>query len=189
MMLDNRSDLFKIEFFKGFIPDEIKERWNPYLQRLPHPIRDVSDLIHWSIQSMNLPSISYDVVLQKKSGWETPHQKGWEQTYRSSKSEMMLFDKNLQITFKLTDGAVNYFVLMETFWWWYDFENTSLYTKDLLFKLFDVDGINTMTYVFKDILFRGIGELSLSYSDNVPQFKTFTIDLTYNEMQTQIQKI
>jgi hypothetical protein len=62
MILQNRNDLFKIELPRVFIPTDIKERYSPYVFRMPTPVQDISDLVNYSIQSITIPNFNFSPV-------------------------------------------------------------------------------------------------------------------------------
>ena len=51
MFLNSRSDLFKVEFPRTFIPKAIKDKYAQYVFRMPTMINDVTDLINYTIQT------------------------------------------------------------------------------------------------------------------------------------------
>ena len=58
MFLNARSDLFKVEFPRTFIPKSLKEKYDPYVFRMPTMINDVTDLINYTIPSYNISDCS-----------------------------------------------------------------------------------------------------------------------------------
>ena len=64
MFLNARSDLFKIEFPRNFIPKSIREKYAPYIFNMPTMINDVTDLINYTIQSVTIPTMNFTPVEQ-----------------------------------------------------------------------------------------------------------------------------
>ena len=102
MILKNRNDLFKIELPRVFIPGEVKERYMPYINRMPTTIKDLSDIVNYSIQSISIPNFNYQPVEQVKPGNQA-QAKGTTRRWRQSMSHEMLIDRNFTITFQLLD--------------------------------------------------------------------------------------
>lgn len=186
MVLQNRNDLFKVELPKVFIPKDIKERYIPYVFRMPTSIRDISDLVNYSIQSITIPNFNYSPVEQVKPG-NYPQAKGTVRQFRQSLSPEMLIDRNFTLTFQLLDGHINYWILLETFFHYYAFETETPYTYNVPLHIFDAEGYRMYTVTFLDCLFTGINEFTMSYSEIVPQFSTFSCTFSFNEIKMEYQ--
>jgi hypothetical protein len=186
MILQNRNDLFKVELPKIFIPKSVKERYAPYLFRMPTPIDDISDLVNYSIQSITIPNFNYQPVEQVKPGYYE-QAKGTTRKWRQALSPELLIDRNFSITFQLLDGNINYWIMLETFFYYYDYQNTKPYTCDIPLRIFDAEGICMYTSYFKDCLFTGLNQFTLSYSDITPEFRTFECNFAFNNIQIDFQ--
>lgn len=186
MILQNRNDLFKVELPKIFIPDEIKKRYEPYIFKMPTAITDISDLVNYSIQSISLPNFNYQPVEQVKPGF-TDTSRGTVRKFRQSISEEMLIDRNFTITFQLLDGNVNYWIMLETFFHYYAFETKNPYTFDIPIRIFDAEGFSLYSSIFKDCLFTGLNEFTMSYSEITPEFRTFECNFSFNQIQIDFQ--
>jgi len=182
MILQNRNDLFKIELPRIFVPKEVKERYQPYLFRMPTPITDVMDVINYSIQSITIPNFNYAPVEQVKPG-NQPQAKGTTRKWRNSMSQEMLIDRTFTVTFQLLDGNINYWIMLETFFYWYDFQTTKPFTLDVPLHIFDAEGLRMYTVQFHDVLFTGLNQFTLSYSEITPEFRTFECSFAFNEMK------
>ena len=186
MILQNRNDLFKVELPRVFIPKEIKDRYAPYIFRMPTPVTDVSDLVNYSIQSITIPNFNYQPVEQVKPGYYE-QAKGTVRKFRQALSPEMLIDRSFSITFQLLDGNVNYWIMLETFFHYYDFQTKEPYTFNIPVRIFDAEGICMYTSTFKDCLFTGLNEFTMSYSEITPEFRTFTANFAFNDMQIDFQ--
>lgn len=182
MILQNRNDLFKIELPRIFIPKDVKERYEPYLYRMSTPITDVSDVINYSIQSISIPNFNYSVIEQIKPG-NAQQAKGTTRRWRNSLSQEMLIDRSFTITFQLLDGNVNYWIMLETFFHYYSFDNAEDYTCDIPLHIFDAEGNRMYSVQFHDCLFTGLNQFTLSYSDMTPEFRTFEASFNFNEIK------
>jgi hypothetical protein len=186
MILQNRNDLFKVELPRVFIPKDIKARYEPYLYRMPTPITDVSDLVNYSIQSITIPNFNYQPVEQVKPGYYD-QAKGTVRKWRQSLSPELLIDRNFSITFQLLDGNVNYWIMLETFFHYYSYETTEPYTYNIPLRIFDAEGFCMYTTTFKDCLFTGLNQFSLSYSELTPEFRTFEANFSFNEISIDFE--
>lgn len=183
-----REDLFKVELPKIFIPDVIKKRYEPYLFKLPTPIQNISDLVNYSIQSISIPNFNYSPVEQVLPGiTKNRPYRGSTRSYRNSLSPEMLIDRKFSITFALMDGYLNYWIMLETFFHYYAFEQKELYTCDIPLRILDSDGYNLYSAIFKDCLFTGMNQFELSYSGIAPEFKTFECNFAFNNLLMDFQ--
>lgn len=187
MILGNRNDLFKVELPKVFIPDEVKTKYKDYVFRLPSNIKDITDLINYTIQSISVPNFNYDPIEQVQSGY-TETKRGTSRLYRNALSEEMLLDRKFTITFSLLDGDINYWILLDTFFSYYNFENSQKFIPDISIKLFNAEGLHMYTVKFKDCLMTSVGEFTLSYSEVTPEFKTFEVGFSFNLMEIDFAK-
>lgn len=186
-MLNSRNDLFRIDLPLNFIPKEIQLKYEDYIKRLPFNITSAVELVNFSIQSLTIPSFSYDPVEQWSSGLENQHspKKGSSRLFRPATNINSLIDRKLTLTLQLLDGNINYWILLDTFFKHYAFTEDKPFTQDIIHKIFDVDGIHLISIVYKDCLFTGISEFTSSYSETMPDFKTFTIDFSFNTIETK----
>jgi hypothetical protein len=182
MILQNRNDLFKIELPRTFVPQDVKDRYTPYLFRMPTPVTDVIDVINWSIQSITIPNFNFAPIEQVKPGNQL-QAKGTTRRWRNSMSPEMLIDRNFTITFQLLDGNINYWIMLETFFHWYSFENKKPFTLDIPLHIFDAEGLRMYSVQFHDVLFTGLNQFTLSYSEITPEFRTFECTFGFNELK------
>ena len=192
MIANSRSDLFNVELPKVFIPEHIKKLYNPYVFRMPIVINNISDLINYSIQTITIPTFNYEPVQQVKPKNNMSHSNpdrhiGKEINWRSSINSMDLPDRNFTITFQLLDGYVNYWILLQTFHYYYDFDNKKPYTFDVPVRILDSEGNVMFTVLFHEVLFTGMSEFQISYSDVVQEFKTFDCNFRFNEMRMKFE--
>ena len=201
MFLNARSDLFKVEFPRNFIPASIKEKYEPYVFRLPTMINDVSDLINYTIQTVTIPTMNYTPVEQVKPEVKnrlvqeplSPNSLGTSSTeagrirrWRSSQNVQEVFTKEFTVTFQLIDGHVNYWILLDTLLYFYDFKNRERFNENIPVRILDAEGNVMFTAQFIDCLFTGLTEYQLSYSDLSQEFKTFDATFQYNTLSLEL---
>jgi hypothetical protein len=189
----SRGDLFRVVLPKVFIPKNIKEFYYPYVFRMPIMIKDISDLINYSIQSITVPTFNYDPVQQKLNpNKQTKHKPEWHlaknANWRSSINSKDLPDNTFTITFSLLDGYINYWILLSTYLYYYGFENKQTHTCDIPVRIVDSEGNVMFSVLYKDVLFTGLSEYQISYSDLVQEFKTFDCTFTFNEMEMKFER-
>jgi hypothetical protein len=182
MILNNRNNLFSFSLPKDFMPDEITNKYKNYLTRIPgNLIKRPIDFINYSIQSINLPGISYDPVEQVRKH-------GKHNKYRTSLPEQELLSKEFTVTMQLLDGNINYWMMLDILTYWYGFPNADQYLPDgAAVRILDSEGNIVVTSHFKRMLFTEIGPLDMTFSSNSQDFTTFDCTFVYNELITEIE--
>jgi hypothetical protein len=175
---------------------------------MPTMINDVTDLINYTIQTVTIPTMNYTPVEQVKPEVKgnqpveiSPNSLGSSQTeaartrrWRSSQNYQEIFTKEFQVTFQLIDGHVNYWIMLDTLLYYYDFRNKERFTESIPVRILDSEGNVMFTALFLDSLFTGLTEYQLSYSDLSQEFKTFDATFQFNTLkldmlpQTKINK-
>ncbi len=201
MFLNSRSDLFKVEFPRTFIPKAIKDKYAQYVFRMPTMINDVTDLINYTIQTVTIPTMNYTPVEQVKPDVKSPLQQsntnpnslGSSSTdaartrrWRSSGNYQEIFTKEFTVTFQLVDGHVNYWILLDTLLYYYDPTTKSRFTENIPVRILDSEGNLMFTAMFMDCLYTGLSEYQLSYSDLSQEFKTFDATFQYNTLDLDL---
>ena len=204
MFLNARSDLFKVEFPRTFIPKSLKDKYAPYVFRMPTMINDVSDLINYTIQTVTIPTMNYSPVEQMKPDTKNPNvsedvnpnslgrsstEAGRTRRWRSSQNVQEIFTKEFQVTFQLIDGHINYWIMLDTLLYYYDFQNKDRFTPQVPVRILDSEGNVCFTAQFTDVLFTGLTEYQLSYSDLSQEFKTFDATFQYNTLNLELLPI
>ena len=157
-------------------------KFTPYVDRMPTQIRTARDLVEISLQSITVPSYQYDAVSQ--GGVDTMNHNEITTNLRGTFNAQDLTQKSLTLTFKLLNGYINYWVLLDTWFYHYDMENPNADFGDISLNTLDNEGNIMFTRTFKKCLFTGISDFELSYSDNTQTFDTFTIDVQYTLAET-----
>lgn len=189
MILNAREDLFRFNLPKGFIPGTIQDKYFDYIKRTNLPFETISDLVNYSITGLNFPGISVEPVIQTLPGFDEDGKRGRQITYRSAKSKEDILDtKTLTINFALLDGFINYWVLLETFWYYYEYSNKDHYTLDLPLVFLDSSGIVTGQAIFKFCIPTKLSDLTLSFSNPSTERKEFTLDLEFIELKIDLEQ-
>jgi len=181
----SRKDLFYVGFPKIFISDEIEAYYKPYVKRMPAYIDSPRELVKSTVQAITVPSFGYSVVDPFYKDKYSPT--AITRQNRSSINPQDLSEKSLTITFKMVNGYVNYFIMLDTFFEHYDFSNKQAYMFDLPVHVLDNDGTIMFSRIFKDCIFSEISEFQLSYSENFAGFDTFTVTFNYTTSEMKFQ--
>ena len=168
-------------FPKTFVPDEITNRYEKYLNRVPgNMITKPIDFINVGIQSVNFPGPSYEPVEQNDHPGSTIRK-------RSSERWSSAFDRRLDITFKAFDGYLNYWMMLEIMEYYYCLDGSHPWIPEGIgLQFHDGEGNIIVTAQMKEMIFTGMSDLNLDFSDNTAEFKTFTCNFIYNSLKIKI---
>lgn len=182
MLQSAKSNQFRFNFPKSFIPGELLAKYSRYMNRIPgNIISDPLELINYSVQSVTIPSFSYDPVEQV----DFP---GTKRQYRSSLPVTELFSKELTIGMQLFDGHFNYWLMYEVFQYYYEFREKNPYLPDgFRLQMIDGEGNILVTIKFDRVLFQQIPDLNLNFSSNAAEFKTFEAVFVYNNLKIDLE--
>lgn len=175
MIINSRSSNFLFTFPKGFFSKAIIDKYTPYVKRNPLPYDTLENFMAAQIQSVTFPTISMEPVRQTRLY-------GKSQEYKNSVPIGDLFTRDLSITFKTLDGYINYWIFLENALEYLNFQNKTLYFDDLQMRFLDQEGHVVIATQYKGSYFKGMTEVTLSYSDNNPDFKTFTATFGFFKM-------
>ncbi len=172
MILNSKYNNFVIKFLPDFVPKEIREKYLKFIKRFPIPFDNVLDYLNFTIQTVSWPSLATETV-EQNGKTVLP--------FKGGKDLFAYFNKEMNVTFKTTEGFLNYFILLEMLinYWSLGNTNDSTYVPDIYLTLLDHSGYHMFTYAFRDVVWTGISELELSYATNVPEYKTFDCSFKY----------
>lgn len=180
MILNSVNNNFIFNFDKNWIYKSIKDKYNLYLNKLPIPYQDITDYLNATIQSVNFPSPNLGTVTQTLKYGKT---KNWKNSINPND----LFSKEFTVTLKHEDGYLNYWIMFEQFNRFVDFQNKDEFLPDLSLHILDSYGNIVITAYMQEVIMTGFSDLSLSYSDNNPEFKTFDLNFTFNYLNIKLQ--
>lgn len=181
MIINSRSSNFVFNFPVDFIHQDIEEKYRPYVMRMPGlPWDTVSNMINAHIQSISMPSLSMTPVSQTR-------RIGKEQTYKSGQPVPDYFTKEMTVTMKAVDGYINYWIFLENTLLFLDLSDERLYFEDMYVRVVDQEGHVLQTIRFEKPMLTSLSEISLSYSENNPDFKTFDCTFTYNALEIMVE--
>lgn len=185
MFFNARSDLFRFQLPKVFFPTEVTNRYLPYIKRVQHPVETAHELCNFSIQSVTIPNFNYSPVDQVKPGRSPDGQaRGTVKKWRAGLNQELLIDRSFSVNFKMFDGFVNYWIMNEIFFYYYDFANTKPFTVDIPIRILDHEGNLMYSVIFEDCLYTSIGEFTLDFTENDIDNKSFTCDFEFNNIRT-----
>jgi len=112
---------------------------------------------------------------------------GKTQTYKSGQPVPDYFTKEMTVTMKAVDGYINYWIFLENTLLFLDLSDKRLYFEDMFVRAVDQEGHVLQTVRFEKPMLSSLSEISLSYSDNNPDFRTFDCTFTYNAIEMLVE--
>lgn len=176
MLLNALNNQFVVQLQKNFFYPEIHQKWEPVVKRLKLPYENLEDFMNSSIQSISFPSLNLDLVEQQQQHFRI--------AYRPGKELEPLFDKNLTITFKLSEGFITYWILFEQIEKFVKIYETNKPFWDPMYVSFlDHHGFELVVFSFEKIVPLSLSQFDISYATTAAEFNTFTLSLRYNRFK------
>ncbi len=179
-ILNARANSFYFVFPKGFFPEKVHQKYIDYLQKQPTPYDTLTSYMNSTIQSVSFPSMSIDSVEQVRN-------LGKRINYQSSTPVQDLFNKEFQVTFRIAEGFINYFIMLETVLDYLDFKNPGVYVQNLPLRTLDNNGNIISTIMFKEVIFTSFTELTFNYTQNAPTVFTFSVGFKCNYLGLDLE--
>jgi len=113
---------------------------------------------------------------------------GGRRDYRDSKPEQELIPGEFTLTFQLMDGFINYWMMVDLMFYWYGFPNPDPFIPEgTTIRMLDLEGNQLVSAQFRNVLFKSVGSLDLSFSSNQLDFTTFECSFAYNAMIIKVE--
>jgi len=181
MILDSRNNLFEFTFPRKFIPQDIINKYKPYLNKIPGSLlEEPIDFLNYSIQSINMPGMNFDPVTQSDNDGTTRYHRGYVPIQNT-------IERQFTVTFQLLDGFINYWILMDTFLYYYAKQTKDKYIADIPLNIIDAEGLRVASILFEKPIMNSLSELDLNFSTNIAEFNRFTATFYYNKLNIKIE--
>jgi len=180
MLLNSKFNNFSIALPNDWIYKSITDRYLPFLKSELIPYATVIDFINSTVQSISWPDMALDKVEQTFKNSIPSFRSGWEANRG--------YTRELTLSFRCTENYLNYFIMKDQLERYYDTtgdleKNGKAYLPDLMLHLLNSEGQIVMSIVYKNIVFFGLSSLELSFSSNMPEFRSFDIQLAYETVE------
>lgn len=201
MILNARQNSFFILFPTDFFNQTVQEKYSKYYRSLLLPYKSLSDFMASTVQTINFPGFSSNLQTQTRT-------LGKIQEVQSSKPIADMFNRELKITFKLTDAYLNYFVFLDNALNYLEPanvnpENTQRslgqalsvpamanvnhpFFQPIRLTLLNNEGYAVSSIIFNRPMLKSLSEMNLSYSSITPQFTTFTATFQYYNFDLEL---
>ena len=180
MILNSRANSFYFVFPKGFFPSGVQDKYFQYIKNQSIPYDTLTQYMNSTIQSVSFPSLSASTVTQTRPLGKTI-------TYQSSTPIQNMFSQGFTVTFRMAEGFINYFVMLETVLGHLNFKNPELFVENLPLQVLDNNGNVISTAKFKGVTITSLSELTLNYTQNAPTATTFSVGFNYNYLGIDLE--
>jgi hypothetical protein len=172
MILNSLNNQFVVQFPKGFFYPDIVERWTPVVQRLKLPYQTLEDFINACVQSITFPSVELNPAIQPQGQFPIG--------YRPGKELEPLIDKNLTITFKLSEGFISYWIMFEQIEIFQLYSATVPFWPPMYVSFLDHHGFELVAFSYEKIIPTNLTQFEISYAQTAAEFNTFSMSIRYN---------
>ena len=172
MILNSLNNQFVVRFPKGFFYSDIVDKWTPVVQRLKLPYETIEDFINACVQSVTFPAIELNPVQQGQSQFQIQ--------YRPGKELEPLIEKNLTLTFKLSEGFISYWMLFEQIEMFQLYADSAPFWPPMYVSFLDHHGFELVAFSFEKIIPTTLTQFEISYAQTAAEFNTFSMVLRYN---------
>lgn len=171
-ILNAKSNMFTVWFPPNFFYPSIIEKWGPVVKRLKLPHQTVEDFFNASIQSITMPAVDLNAVTQQQSQFEI--------AYKGGKELEPVFNKTLDVVFKLSEGFITYWIIFEQIEEYLKYQEDKVFWPSMYVSFLDMHGFELVAFEFNKIVPTGLSQFDVSYSTTAADFNTFTLGLRYN---------
>lgn len=177
MVLNNKPQMFAISFPSNFFYPEVKKRWEPLVERMRLPYQSIDDFMNAQIQSIQFPNLNMPTSVQQR--WQ------YEVTYPGGKELEPLIGKSLNITFKLTESYLSYWIMWDQIDTYLHYvhhhtDKKNCWMEPIFLSFLSDAGFELVKFIFREITPTSLSDLNLSYAAQIASYNTFTLGLNYN---------
>lgn len=181
MVLNNKPQLFRISFPSTFFYDSVCEKWGPIINKMRLPYQTVADFMNSQIQSLSFPGVNLSNPEQGRIQYKV--------MYPTGKELEPLVEKTLNLTFKLTESYLSYWILWDQMDYYLHYgdivEREPIWMEPISLAFINDAGFELTEFLFRDITPVSLSEINISYAATVASYNTFTWSLHYNVFEVK----
>lgn len=190
LSLSPRFDQFRFLFPKDFLPKEVNEKWQKFINREASVISTPIDYLNESIKGITLPGIS-DLVIKQPQHSSNPIQRSATRMNTEPKQDNSTYavnnpldkiNREITITFRMNQGLYNYFMLYETVFHRICKQHLYKDGDDLIIDVLNETGEVTARIYLYQCYISGLDGLDLSYDKVERSSETFTMSFSFNNI-------
>lgn len=182
-MLSNnpRQDLFVFRIQPEFFDADIVKKYDALLRQYDMTFDTIESVINESIQGVTFPGFEFTPIeqVQQRNDYSSS-----PEYFRQNENIQSIVQKTITVTFRHVNGYLSYFCLLEHFFKLYSFPETKRHLGTWPIQILDLYGNVVYTLNMKRMLFTGISDLALSYTNTDRSFISFECTFYYSEFDT-----
>ena len=171
-ILNAKANMFTIWFPPHFFYPSIVKKWEPVIKRLKLPYQTIEDFYNASIQSISMPPLSLPTPEQQQSQFKI--------AYKGGKELEPVFEKTLDVVFKLSEGFITYWIIFEQIEEYLKYQEVNVFWPAMYVSFLDMHGFELVAFEFNKIVPTSLSSFDVSYATTAADFNTFTLGLRYN---------
>jgi len=203
LSLSPRYDQWRFMLPKDFLPKEVEQKWQEYINKEPGVIISPIDYLNESIKGITFPGIQ-DVLIQQNQHSTNPiirqNKRGaslgrinvdpnQDNTYVGPHNPLDRINRELTVNFRLNQGLYNYFMLYETLF--YRICKHELYKDGTEFHIdiLNEDGLAVTRVYLQQCHMSGIDGLDFSFDKVERQQDVFNVVFKFNNIDVDILEL
>lgn len=175
MILNSLQNQFVVQFPKNFFYTDIHKKWGPIVRRMRLPYQSLEDFMNASVQAITFPDISIPTAVQQQTQFQIK--------YRGGKELEPVLNKEITVTFKLTEGFISYWILFEQVEKYLEYRETPAFWPAMYVSFLDHHGFELVAFTFEKIVPLSLSQFTVSYATTAAQFSSFTLGLRFNRFK------
>ena len=185
MLLTNPSfSNFKLVLPPDFLPKEIEKKYKTKMLHIPEIISEPIDLLNHSITGFTMNGFSNETVTQTAAGYSTKRE------FRNGADmfgNIAENNRDITIEFKHTESYLNWFMMYDLMAWYWNYSSKQkpkpVYLPAIILEILTAEGFLQIGVEFRNVIFKEISGLSLSYTTSTPEFTNFTCEFAFQYLE------
>lgn len=176
LSLSPRYDLFRFQFPKSFLSEQIQEQIGLVITRCNGVMTDPIQYLNESVVSVSVPGIDGLTVTQPDTWFGTKPYK------ISAKNPLNCIDKQFTVTFRMNQGLWNFFMFFEAIIAKHNIKPITYKDDVFMLQLLNETGEVCMVVKFFDCVIKGLDKINLSFNKVERQSEQFSVSFAFNNI-------
>lgn len=185
-------DNFKVNIPRKFLFQNVIDTFTPLIMGdVKSPFVDIYDYLEESIKNFTMPSKNFEPtsILSPTMVDDRNNLVNSINFQRSNISIKDIIDTTFDLTFRLNDGYLNYFLMDYQFIEAFKHTTKDIYLHDFVVEIFKKDGVKLFELVYKKVIYNGITGFELGYDNTESEIVVFTCTFTHNGYEIKLPKL
>lgn len=174
MHLNSKLNQLVFYFPPNFWSKDIIDQYKGFYNQMQLPYDNIDDFVLSTLQSISFPP--FKIGTAQQIGY-----RGSERDYKGAGPLKDDIERKFTLTFKSTEGFMNYMLIWNNMINYLDFRNKTQYFDAMHLGILNNEGYLMEMITFKKVILTGISNFELNHGMSDPGFNKFTVDFTYND--------